>query len=75
LREPRRFVLAWFAACGLVTLAIVPIRLYVLSADDWLTGVLTTLGLAFIVAYFLIARFWKPETVVAPSFAAAPGSG
>ncbi len=67
MRDPRAAVLAWFGAVGIVTLALVPIRLYVLSVDDWLVGALSTLALAFFVAYFLIGRFWKPKPVNAPS--------
>jgi len=66
MREPRTLVLAWFAACGLIPLALVPIRLYVLSANDWLVGVLSTMALAFFAAYFLIAWPWKPKAVKTP---------
>ncbi len=59
--------MAWFAAVGLITLAIIPIRLYVLSANDWLVGVLSILAFAFFAIYFLIARLWKPKVVGASS--------
>jgi len=68
LKETRSLALAWFAAAGLVTLAIIPIRLYVLSANDWLVGALSILALVFFVIYFLIALLWKPNVVgVTPS--------
>ena len=63
MRDLRTFVIQWFAAVGLITLALVPIRLYVLSANDWLLGALSTLALAFFAAYFLIAKFWKPKAI------------
>lgn len=63
MRELRTLVLTWFAAVGLITLAIVSIRLYVLSANDWLVGALSTLGLVFFVIYFIIAWLWKPKAV------------
>ncbi|GEM_PF-3269209 len=63
MRELRTLVLRWFALVGLITLALVPIRLYVLSANDWLVGVLSTLALAFFAIYFLIVWLWKPKTV------------
>ena len=66
LREPRSVVLAWFAAAGFIILAIIPIRLYVLSANDWFVGVLSILAFVFFVTYFLIAWLWKPKTVKAP---------
>jgi hypothetical protein len=66
MREPRTLVLTWFAACGLITLALVPIRLYVLSANDWLVGALSTIALAFFAAHFLIAWLWKPKAVKTP---------
>jgi preprotein translocase subunit SecG len=47
-------------------LVIIPIRLYVLSANDWLVGVLSILAFVFFVTYFLIAWLWKPKTVKAP---------
>jgi uncharacterized membrane protein len=74
MRELRTSVLGWFAAVGLITLAIVPIRLYVLSANDWLVGVLSTLALVFFVIHFLIAWLWKPKTLKTPSVD-APRSG
>jgi uncharacterized membrane protein len=67
MRGFRTQVLIWFAAVGLITLAIVPIRLYALSANDWLVGALSTLALVFFVIYFLIAWLWKPRTVRTPS--------
>jgi hypothetical protein len=63
LRELRSFLLTWFSAVGPVTLAIVPIRLYALSANDWLVGALSTLALMFFIIYFLIAWLWKPRAV------------
>jgi hypothetical protein len=66
MREPRTLVLAWFAACGLITLALVPIRLYVLSANDWLVGALSTAALVFFATYFLITWLWKPKAVRTP---------
>ena len=42
-----------------------PIRLYVLSANDWLVGALSTLALMFFIVYFLIAWFWEPKPVKA----------
>lgn len=63
MREPRAFVLTWFAVVGLITLAVVPVRLYVLSQNDWLVGTLTTIGFLFMLSYFLIAWLWKPKTV------------
>ncbi|HZW84939.1 MAG TPA: hypothetical protein VFE91_03425 [Nitrososphaerales archaeon] len=54
----------WFAAVGIITLALVPIRLYLLSANDWLVGALATLALLFFIMYFLVVWFWKPEGVV-----------
>ncbi|HMD79639.1 MAG TPA: hypothetical protein VKF39_06635 [Nitrososphaerales archaeon] len=66
MREPRTFVLTWFAVVGLITLAVVPVRLYILSQNDWLVGALTTIGFLFMVAYFLIAWLWKPKTAGAP---------
>ena len=66
MKELRTFVLVWFASVGIITLAIVPIRLYVLSADDWLIGVLSTLALIFFVMYFLISSVWKPNAVQNP---------
>lgn len=74
MRELRTQVLIWFAAVGLITLAIVPIRLYVLSANDWLVGALSTLALVFFAIYFLITWLWKPNTVKTPSVD-APHSG
>lgn len=65
MRETRTLILVWLAACGLITLAIVPIRLYGLSANDWLVGALATLGLAFFVAYFVVGWLWRPRTVKA----------
>ena len=66
MTELRRLVLYWFAAAALITLAIIPIRLYVLSANDWLVGVLSILGLVFIVTYFVIAWLWKPKAARGP---------
>lgn len=63
MKELRTFVIQWFAAIGLITLALVPIRLYFLSANNWLLGALSTLALAFFATYFLIARFWKPKAI------------
>ncbi|MDA4124366.1 MAG: hypothetical protein OK438_02780 [Thaumarchaeota archaeon] len=74
MRESRTLVLIWFAVVGLITLAIVPIRLYVLSANDWLVGAPSTLALVFFVIYFLVAWLWKPKTVTTPSVD-APRSG
>ena len=67
MRELRTFVLTWFAAVGLITLALVPIRLYLLSANDWLVGALSTLALGFFAVYFFIALFWKPRAVKTPT--------
>jgi hypothetical protein len=67
LKELRRFALTWFAVVGLVTLAIVPIRLYLLSANDWLVGALSLLALVFFAIYFLIAWLWKPKSVMTTS--------
>jgi len=64
LRDLRRFVLTWFAAVGIITLAVVPIRLYLLSVSDWLVGALATLALVFFVIYFLLAWLWKPKSVM-----------
>ncbi len=50
----------------MITLGLVPIRLYLLSANDWLTGVLTTLGLAFMMTYFLIGWLWKSVRIQDP---------
>ncbi len=63
MKDLRTLALAWFAAVGLITLAIVPIRLYVLSANDWLVGALSTLALLFFIIYFLIVWLWKPKVV------------
>ncbi|HEX4919113.1 MAG TPA: hypothetical protein VFV92_00045 [Candidatus Bathyarchaeia archaeon] len=52
----------WFAVVGFITLALVPIRLYLMLANDWLVGVLSTLALAFFAIYFLIAWSWRPKT-------------
>ena len=67
MRELRTLAIDWFAACGLITLALVPIRLYVLSSNDWLVGVLSTLALAFFVIYFLIAWLLKPQAIKMPT--------
>ncbi len=61
MRDVRNFALNWLAIVSVITLAIVPIRLYLLSANDWLIGVVSTLGLVFVVAYFLIAWLWKAD--------------
>ena len=63
MKDARRLLLTWLGAVGIITLAIIPVRLYLLSVDDWLIGALSMLALAFFVAYFLIAWFWKPEGV------------
>ena len=66
MRDLRWKVETWFAGTGLITLALVPIRLYVLSANDWLVGALSTLALAFFALHFLIACLLKPKSVKMP---------
>lgn len=64
MRDTRRSVLIWLAAVSIITLAVVPIRFYLVSGNDWLVGVVSILGLIFVVAYFLVAWLWKPKTVM-----------
>jgi hypothetical protein len=66
LRDLRRFVLTWFAAVGIITLAVVPIRLYILSVSDWLVGALASLALLFFIIYFLLAWLWNPKRIATP---------
>ncbi|MDG6988830.1 MAG: hypothetical protein JRN21_05825 [Nitrososphaerota archaeon] len=63
MRDARKFVLDWLAAVSIITLAIVPVRFYLFSGNDWLVGAVSVLALAFVVAYFLVARLWKPSVV------------
>jgi hypothetical protein len=67
LGDFRKFAMNWFAAVGIITLALVPIRLYLLSANDWLMGALATLLLLFFITYFFIVWFWKPKGVMSAS--------
>lgn len=60
MRDARRFVLIWLAAAGIITLAVVPIRFYLVSGNDWLVGAVSILGFVLVVAYFLVAWLWKP---------------
>jgi predicted membrane channel-forming protein YqfA (hemolysin III family) len=61
LTNMRRVVLGWFGISALVCLALIPIRLYLLSADDWLAYMLLVLGFAFLGAFLVLIRAWKPR--------------
>jgi hypothetical protein len=57
MEKTRKAVLAWFAIVAIICWAIIPIRVYILHANDWLVGLLSILGLVFIGAYFILN--WK----------------
>jgi hypothetical protein len=63
MTELRRLVLGWFGISAIICWALIPIRVYVLSANDWLLGVLSILGLVFIGVYFALTWMWRPAQV------------
>ncbi len=55
-------VLAWFAIVAIICWVLIPVRVYILHANDWLVGLLSILGLVFIGAYFILN--WKLESEI-----------
>jgi apolipoprotein N-acyltransferase len=60
-RDPTKFVLNWLAIVAIICWVLIPIRVYILHANDWLVGLLSILGLVFIGAYFILNWQWKPK--------------
>lgn len=58
----RKKVLAWFAIVAIICWALIPVRVYVLHANDWLVGLLSILGLVFIGVYFILNWKFKSGT-------------
>ena len=58
-RDPKKFVLNWLAIVAIICWVLIPIRVYILHVNDWLVGLLSILGLAFIGAYFTLNWRWK----------------
>lgn len=58
----KRKVLAWFAIVATICWVLIPVRVYILHANDWLVGLLSILGLVFIGVYFLLNWKFKSET-------------
>ncbi len=61
-------VLRWLGIVGVICLALIPIRLYILSAPfDWVEDLLLVLGIVFIAAYFALLMTRKPRTATSAS--------
>jgi len=61
MKESRKFVLSWLSIVAVICIALIPIRVYILNANDWLVGLLSILGLVFLGAYFLLNWKWTPK--------------
>jgi hypothetical protein len=75
LRDPRRFLMQWLAIVGVICLALIPIRVYALNANDWLVYLLLALGVVFLVAFVAVWKVWKPRALAVkptPSPSAQP---
>ena len=60
----RNKVLAWFAVVAVICWLLIPIRVFILHANDWLVGLLSILGLVFIGVYFFLNWKFKSESSV-----------
>jgi hypothetical protein len=61
LTDLRRFVLWWLGVVGIICIALIPIRVYALNANDWLVYLLLGLGVVFLGAFFALRKTWKPK--------------
>jgi len=59
LKDSRRAIRTWFGVVGLICWLLIPIRVYVLSANDWLVWLLLALGIVFISIFAFITIVWK----------------
>ena len=57
----RKTVLDWFGIVAIICWVLIPVRVFILHANDWLVGLLSILGLVFIGVYFVLNRKWKAE--------------
>ena len=55
-------ILAWLGIVAIICWVLIPIRVYILHANDWLVGLLSILGLVFIGTYFIINWKFNSET-------------
>ena len=55
-------ILAWLGIVAIICWVLIPIRVYILHANDWRVGLLSILGLVFIGTYFIINWKFNSET-------------
>ncbi len=71
LRDLRRSVMLWFGIVGVVCFALIPLRVYILNANDWLVYLLTALGVVFVGGFFVIWYLRNPRHAASEASAAS----
>ena len=61
MTDSRKSVRRWLGVVGLICLALIPIRVFALNANDWLVYLLLALGVVFIGAFLVLRMTWKPR--------------